>query len=666
MKFAWQLVRELVLACLASVLSTQAATVFNDTFEPNGALPATRNDDSGPGFGLDIQWRPRVSNQAGSYSVVNDAILGHALQFSNSANYLFIIGQFDGDAADGVSLGGGACATLGANAGDQLRFSMDLRTTTLLPTGYNPTAIGFCLDPNGPVDTDPSTNSWVNDCRGYFVQINNGSAGLVPVFKEAGTNGSPTVGSDVVQLTGGITGMTAGLGLDTNKHNFTLLFTQGGASVRVEVYWDGAEVSTVVDSTAPYTSFNTFLMEYGPSAAYLFDNVKLEAIPVRPLLLASRSSNKLVLTCTNGTPGATNWLLCSTNVALPLSNWASVVTNVFDSNGRFSLTNTLNPAVARQFFALQLPAAGEGTNPASTNDTLWIPACGAWLGGICSRDGMSWTQANTDHETRIGRQLDIVRNYHPAGTWTALSADELAYINAGRKLLLNFKPALPWHDAVGAANGGSATVDSQMAALAQSIAGIRPKRVMLTIHGEPERYVTGGGGSPGNAGTTADYVGMWHNVRSIFDAHGANNVIWCWDIQDYSPLRYLLPALWPGNSYIDWVMWDPYQSSASQVFVNDLQDDYNWLVNNSDSTHNYASKPFGLAEWGVGLNSYVPTATVQANTFNALNTALNTDQFPNLKLLAYYDEGASTLLPGALTAYSSLANSLYLTQQCNP
>jgi hypothetical protein len=160
---------------------------------------------------------------------------------------------------------------------------------------------------------------------------------------------------------------------------------------------------------------------------------------------------------------------------------------------------------------------------------------------------------------------------------------------------------------------------------------------------------------------------MWHNVRSIFDANGATNVIWCWCIQNISEYRSLLASLWPGNDYVDWVMWDPYQSSSTDTFTNVLADGYNWLLANSNATNNYASKTFGLAEWGVGINSYFPTVADQTNGCNGLNTALNTyNQFPRLKLLSYFDEGPSALLSGATTTYSNLANSTYLLQHCPP
>ncbi len=60
--------------------------------------------------------------------------------------------------------------------------------------------------------------------------------------------------------------------------------------------------------------------------------------------------------------------------------------------------------------------------------------------------------------------------------------------------------------------------------------------------------------------------------------------------------------MWPGNEYVDWVTWDRYQSFSGENFLYDETEVYNWFVNDSDATHDYLSRPWGWAEWGVGVN----------------------------------------------------------------
>jgi T5SS/PEP-CTERM-associated repeat protein len=67
------------------------------------------------------------------------------------------------------------------------------------------------------------------------------------------------------------------------------------------------------------------------------------------------SGTNLVLSGTNGTPGATYAVLTATNVALPLSNWLSIVTNQFSASGAFSFTNRVAPGDRQRFFRLRTP-----------------------------------------------------------------------------------------------------------------------------------------------------------------------------------------------------------------------------------------------------------------------------------------------------------------------
>lgn len=68
------------------------------------------------------------------------------------------------------------------------------------------------------------------------------------------------------------------------------------------------------------------------------------------------SGSDLILRGTNGGPGEPFYLLTSTNVALPPSQWTLVATNFFDGNGNFQFTNAPGPtAESQQFYLLQLP-----------------------------------------------------------------------------------------------------------------------------------------------------------------------------------------------------------------------------------------------------------------------------------------------------------------------
>jgi hypothetical protein len=272
----------LLSSIIASTLTftSYAAVGFNDTFEPDGATAATRHDDVGAGFGTDIQWRPRVAGQAANFSMVNDAVMGNALAYTGGQN-LFIIGQFDDDASDGVTLGASAAPfLLGSGIGDRLRFSFDIRTTAALVAGFQFKA-GLGWDPDGTSTEDPAVNTWANNVNSYYLAFNSGpTVARVSINQEAG-NGTtaPLQGADVSTLTSGIDGMVASVGGDTLAHSVALEITRGDGSVQLDAYWDRAHMATAVDSSDPFTLFNTFTVSYGPGGTYVFDNVKLEVVP---------------------------------------------------------------------------------------------------------------------------------------------------------------------------------------------------------------------------------------------------------------------------------------------------------------------------------------------------------------------------------------------------
>jgi hypothetical protein len=68
----------------------------------------------------------------------------------------------------------------------------------------------------------------------------------------------------------------------------------------------------------------------------------------------SLNQANIVISGTNGQAGDAYYLLASTNVALPLSQWTTVATNVLSANGSFTFigTNVVVPNSLHQFYIL--------------------------------------------------------------------------------------------------------------------------------------------------------------------------------------------------------------------------------------------------------------------------------------------------------------------------
>jgi hypothetical protein len=67
------------------------------------------------------------------------------------------------------------------------------------------------------------------------------------------------------------------------------------------------------------------------------------------------SPGAFVFQGSSGVPGASFYLLGTTNLATPMTNWTRLLTNTFDNNGNFDFTNLLNTNGPQNFFRLQAP-----------------------------------------------------------------------------------------------------------------------------------------------------------------------------------------------------------------------------------------------------------------------------------------------------------------------
>jgi hypothetical protein len=89
------------------------------------------------------------------------------------------------------------------------------------------------------------------------------------------------------------------------------------------------------------------------------DDVSLKPVVQPPLCFAgvNCAGRNLVIHGANAIGGATCRLLASTNLALPLSQWTPVATNVFSASGNFTftLTNAVSGSTPQRFYILKTP-----------------------------------------------------------------------------------------------------------------------------------------------------------------------------------------------------------------------------------------------------------------------------------------------------------------------
>jgi hypothetical protein len=264
-----------------------------------------------------------------------------------------------------------------------------------------------------------------------------------------------------------------------------------------------------------------------------------------------------------------------------------------------------------------------------------VPSCGVLFGGwLTSFGGSNAFDALSDFNSAAGTHMILVHDYRTPGQ--VLSPHDIAAARTrGDVLQLNWKPAWTWSDA----DGGNAGVNAQIDAMAGSIKSLGSTRIIVSLFHEPENDVSGGAaGCPstiykGAAGTPAEYRAMWANVEARFAAFGVDNVAWAMNYMGYPTWNCMVDDLWPGNGLVDWVLWDPYAAGTNDTFVKDTSTFYDFLTQNSDASHNYLSKAWGLGEWQTDQQS----RAAQESYYLGIKSALDNETFPKLKLLSTFD-----------------------------
>jgi len=80
------------------------------------------------------------------------------------------------------------------------------------------------------------------------------------------------------------------------------------------------------------------------------------AVVTKPFVAsAAISANGFAFAGTGGVADASFYLLGTTNLAIPLTNWTRLLTNQFDSSGNFNFTNPMSANWPQNFYQLQIP-----------------------------------------------------------------------------------------------------------------------------------------------------------------------------------------------------------------------------------------------------------------------------------------------------------------------
>jgi autotransporter-associated beta strand protein len=129
----------------------------------------------------------------------------------------------------------------------------------------------------------------------------------------------------------------------------------GGATLTAG---DSFKLFTAATYTGAFASVN--LPSLAPGLAWKTNSLNstglVSVISIVPAFTNTvMAGTNLVLRGAGGLPNGNYYVLASTNLALPLSNWLRVATNYYDTAGNFAFTNATTPGAPQKFFLISLP-----------------------------------------------------------------------------------------------------------------------------------------------------------------------------------------------------------------------------------------------------------------------------------------------------------------------
>jgi beta-mannanase len=271
------------------------------------------------------------------------------------------------------------------------------------------------------------------------------------------------------------------------------------------------------------------------------------------------------------------------------------------------------------------------TRPNPTTTTSPSSSGGGQLGAkLVPSSGALWGSSNVSDglEAALGRRFDISHTYHD---WDDAfpNAGEQARAAHGTFLFISWTPR--YYGTSRIVSWGSIANGSQDKQIDTTAARVKAygRKLFLAFHTEPDRQV-------GTYGTAAEFAAAWRHIHDRFAVRGVSNVVWVWHVTGAANHYSLYTGgLYPGDPYVDWIGWDPYNwytchNNGWISFGDKVTPAYNWFRQNG-----FGDKPFMLSEYGTRDMPGNPAA--KADWFRGIVPALK--RMPNLKAVVYFHNG---------------------------
>ncbi|MCT1477125.1 glycoside hydrolase family 26 protein [Microbacterium sp. p3-SID336] len=287
------------------------------------------------------------------------------------------------------------------------------------------------------------------------------------------------------------------------------------------------------------------------------------------------------------------------------------------------------------------PSPSASSSPEPEGETcgaqgMLAPQCGALWGVYDTGDGDDLAAGVTDLEATVGRRFDMTMRYHDFSTHPqqGVFPDEAEReLGQDRTLLFSWQARVSDTDTdIAWSRIARGELDGYIDSAADRIAAFGHD-VMIAFDPEfdiePNR----------DKGSMADYVAAYRRVHDRFAAKGVTNVAWAWVSSGYlgDGNDDRIRAAYPGDAYVDWVGYDPYNfytcnGTPWTTFGDKIDQKYHFFTEGS-----LATKPQILTEYGTSYN--VSDPDLAARWHREIPAALK--EHPNLKALVRFNAGGA-------------------------
>jgi len=389
-----------------------------------------------------------------------------------------------------------------------------------------------------------------------------------------------------------------------------------------------------------------------------------------------------------GSMGTIKILVLNTNSSLATNSSAQIILSV-TGPGNFSLAQTNNATNGTTFFNLSstklnqpglysLAATGSGSVPAFENigvETTMTPPQDSILAGARVKPSAGPADIAA-LEIACGRTLALSMHYYD---WADSAFSNALTFTQTPPIFddaaSNRIPVVSWNatnltDILSGANNSAITNAALALAAFQGPILLRWAWEMnlLGTNGKAWAYLgyPQNGSNPSPAQVSAaqtNFVTAWRQIRKIFDANGAANVIWLWNPgagNDSAPGQSAggyTDGFYPGDNLVDWIGIDAY-NRQDDTFADTYTVDPSYGYTNI-AAH---AKPLLIGETG----AFFTNEAHQISFFDAAAGSLQTN-FPQFLGFMYFDASGnddwSLTTNGTisgLTGFSNLVNRTYL------